>query len=197
VIEFVVWLLYGVDELERFDGAFTSFFIDDYPHSHKGPRKVIINPVVIDWIKHMLTRDPRCQERSVLRDVLKLVKSRLLVVENPPREKGKAKEQEHEVKWAESEVPRIIIHQATDPEILKALVQNTETEDTEQNAPSKGRADSKELCSRLQEISKKMELEGDGYLQESSWDAVSNFTGPRDEDARVLLNQAFETPPRE
>jgi len=76
-------------------------------------------------------------------------------------------------------------------------VQNTETEDTEQNAPSKDRANSKELCFRLQEISKKMELEGDGYLQESSWDAVSNFTGPRDEDARTLLNQTFETPPRE
>jgi hypothetical protein len=197
VIEFVVWLLYGVDELERFDGAFTSFFVADYPHSRKGPRKVIINPVVVHWIKHMMTHDSRCQERGVLRDVLKLVKSRLFVVENPPTEKRKAKEQENEVKWPESGMPRIIIHQASDPEILKALVQNTETEDTEQNAPFKGRADSKELCSHLQEISKKIELEGEGYLQESSWGAVSNFTRPRDEDARVLLNQAFETPPRE
>ena len=197
VIEFVVWLLYGVDELERFDGAFTSFFVADYPHSHKGPRKVIVNPVVVHWIMHMMAHDPRCQERSALRDVLKLVKSRLLVVENPPREKEKVKETQVEIKWVESEVPRIIIHQASDPESLKALVQNTETEDTEQNAPSKGRANSKELCFRLQEISKKMELEGDGYLQESSWDAVSNFTGPRDEDARTLLNQTFETPPRE
>ena len=144
-----------------------------------------------------MAHDPRCQERSVLRDVLKLVKSRLLVVENPPREKEKVKETQVEIKWVESEVPRIIIHQASDPESLKALVQNTETEDTEQNAPSKDRANSKELCFRLQEISKKMELEGDGYLQESSWDAVSNFTGPRDEDARTLLNQTFETPPRE
>jgi hypothetical protein len=76
-------------------------------------------------------------------------------------------------------------------------MQNTETEDTEQNAPFKGRAYSKELCFQLQEISKKIELEGEEYLQESSWDAVSKFTGPRDEDARVLLNQAFETPPRE
>jgi hypothetical protein len=197
VIEFVVWLLYGVDELERFDGAFTSSFVADYPHSHKGPRKVIINPVVVHWIKHMMTHDPRCQERSVLRDVLKLVESRLLVVESPPKEKEKAKETQREMKWVESEVPRIIIHQASDPETLKAVIKNPEILETEQNAQPKGRADSKELCFQLQKISKKIELEGEEYLQESSWDAVSKFTGPRDEDARVLLNQAFETPPRE
>jgi hypothetical protein len=129
VIEFVVWLLYGVDELERFDGAFTSFFIDDYPHSHKGPRKAIINPVAVHWIRHMMTRDPRCQERSILHDLLKLVKSRLLVVENLPKEKEKAKETQHEIKWVESEVPRIIIHQASDPETLIPLVQKKKKRD--------------------------------------------------------------------
>jgi serine/threonine protein kinase len=210
VVEFVVWLLYGVDELERFDGAFASFFIADYSHSHKGPRNVVVNPVVIRWIKHMMTRDPRCQEGSVLRDVLELVETRLLVVENSPRERGKAQGQEHEKLWAggdlprlvvrqatepsksESDLPRVVIRQATEPsksdsiEAPKYFVRDPTKQDAEENAPSKGRADSKELHSRLQEISKKIDLVGKQRDEELCWDIGANFTGPRDEDARIF-----------
>jgi len=77
LLELIIWLLYGFDELDRFEGGFTSFFsvVD---------REVVTNPVVARWINHMM-HDPRCQEGNALRDILELVLSRLLVVEHPAK----------------------------------------------------------------------------------------------------------------
>lgn len=80
LVEFVIWILYGIDELERFDGAITSFYatvVEDQKEVHK------VNPVVLRWLDHM-RQDPRCQ-KSALGDIISLTKHRLLIVEVPIR----------------------------------------------------------------------------------------------------------------
>jgi serine/threonine protein kinase len=81
LLEFIIWLLYGFDELERFHGSFASFF------SVVDGEVAIISPQVAKWIDHM-KRDSRSHTGTAVRVILELVEERLLVVEQLTREEG-------------------------------------------------------------------------------------------------------------
>jgi serine/threonine protein kinase len=80
MVELVVWLLYGYDEIERFDGAFARYFdiVSD---------ESVVSPVVVKWMDY-IELDPRCREGTVLRDVLELARKRLLVPEQSNGQKA-------------------------------------------------------------------------------------------------------------
>jgi serine/threonine protein kinase len=90
-LEFVVWLLYGAKDLDRFrsdltsSGSNTRFYVieEDSGTRNKTSR---LNSAVekwVDWIK----KDPRCPEKTAIRSLVDLIVTRLLIadVSSPPR----------------------------------------------------------------------------------------------------------------
>lgn len=79
-LEFLIWMLYGKDQLDRFGGEITSktdrtrkFFEEA---AVGGAR---IKPDVKKWIEHMMS-DPRCLGNTATRRLVELIYTRLLVV---------------------------------------------------------------------------------------------------------------------
>ncbi|KAI1170907.1 heterokaryon incompatibility protein-domain-containing protein [Nemania sp. FL0916] len=89
MLEFVIWLLHGYSGLQE--------FYDLKPPNHSYPRHTLyfmtqpgndnndsiatVNSIATYWINHMLDNDPECKQRTALRDLLLLVRDRLLVVD--------------------------------------------------------------------------------------------------------------------
>lgn len=71
VMEFLIWLRYGADELDRFGGSFMAFC------STVG-QDAVVDPVVCRWMDHM-ERDPRCGSGTAIGEVLWMLRRRLLV----------------------------------------------------------------------------------------------------------------------
>ncbi|PSN64720.1 hypothetical protein BS50DRAFT_623219 [Corynespora cassiicola Philippines] len=84
ILEFLIWLLYGVNELNRFLRELNEESF--YQVTDDGPRKVAkIHKTVALWIEYM-EQDPRCQPYdTAIGDLLELVKTGLLVVKLPQR----------------------------------------------------------------------------------------------------------------
>ncbi len=82
-LEFLVWLLYGFSELKNWKSTFSEYF--SITTTASGEAKAEVHNNVQTWIRYMEEKDPRIRN-SALGDVLKLVKTRLLVVpiENDP-----------------------------------------------------------------------------------------------------------------
>ncbi|OAG06763.1 HET-domain-containing protein [Paraphaeosphaeria sporulosa] len=87
-LEFMIWLLYGREELEHFRndlntlGENTRFYIVEEDTSTRN-RAARLNSVVqkwVDWIK----KDKRCSERTAIRRLLDLIVERLLVADVGP-----------------------------------------------------------------------------------------------------------------
>jgi serine/threonine protein kinase len=90
-LEFVVWLLYGVDDLDRFrsdltsSGSHTRFYVLE-EDSETRKRKSRLNDAVtkwVDWIK----KDPRCTKNTAIRSLIDLIVNRMLIadVSCPPK----------------------------------------------------------------------------------------------------------------
>jgi serine/threonine protein kinase len=82
-VELIIWLLYGADELNRFrneiDGNRRFYVLTQITDStHQGAELHNMVQKLIDWIRN----DPRCSEKSAIRQLLGLVVSKLLVPEN-------------------------------------------------------------------------------------------------------------------
>ncbi|KAK0662972.1 HET-domain-containing protein [Cercophora samala] len=82
-LEMIVWLLYGSDSLEKFN----SQIIDEGRHrshwfvvDHNDKSRVRVHPHVKATIQALYS-DPECRENTALRDLLKIVETKLLVVE--------------------------------------------------------------------------------------------------------------------
>jgi serine/threonine protein kinase len=73
VLECIVWLLYGFNELERFNKKLEKFW-----HIRNGKHQV--HATAETWMD-FIARDPRCKEGTAVRDLLDLVRHRLLVVD--------------------------------------------------------------------------------------------------------------------
>ncbi|KAI0867701.1 hypothetical protein GGS24DRAFT_484809 [Hypoxylon argillaceum] len=73
-LEFIVWMLYGWDSLQRFNSSFES-----YANAMKnGPNIPQLDPLAQECMGIML-RDPRCGRRTALGEILDFTKRRLLV----------------------------------------------------------------------------------------------------------------------
>ncbi|KAK8078886.1 TOL protein [Apiospora phragmitis] len=88
IFEFVIWLLYGNDALERFyqDLQGTSrnpcpYFELSAPGSGGGPA---VHRAVHTWAAHLQKNDPECGADSAIGDLLRLVRNKLLLVDLPP-----------------------------------------------------------------------------------------------------------------
>ncbi|KAI0451753.1 hypothetical protein F5B21DRAFT_365759 [Xylaria acuta] len=83
ILELVIWLLYGIEELERLHGEL------DLERAREGAFFVLrldfqaeLHPMVIRWFSQMCM-DSVCTHSTVLGDLLRLVQQRLLVVKLP------------------------------------------------------------------------------------------------------------------
>jgi len=84
VLEFMVWLLYGYEELKKFNESITGtrgeaspFFVE----SSVGVAQ--IHHAVLACFEAMSTRDKECQGQTALGDLLDIVTTKLLVIELP------------------------------------------------------------------------------------------------------------------
>lgn len=93
-LEFLVWLMYGPDELKRFNEAIKTQFSDyspfyelvqDEDDKAKGASGAKVHRVVEKWMSHM-AKDAACAaETTALGDLLELIRNHLLVVKLPAR----------------------------------------------------------------------------------------------------------------
>ncbi|TXB97036.1 hypothetical protein FocTR4_00011158 [Fusarium oxysporum f. sp. cubense] len=88
-LEWVIWILYGNGQLQRFysdlkgyGNDFTPYYQLDANYSQKRAK---VHPAVVHWISHIKTTHPECQEESAIKGLLQLVEERLLVVPLPVR----------------------------------------------------------------------------------------------------------------
>ncbi|SCO76560.1 uncharacterized protein FRV6_00772 [Fusarium oxysporum] len=86
-LEWVIWILYGNSQLQRFyshlkgyGNDFTPYYQLDANYSQKRAK---VHPAVVHWISHIKTTHVECQEESAIKDLLQLVEERLLVVPLP------------------------------------------------------------------------------------------------------------------
>ena len=87
-LEFIIWILYGSDELNNFynqskgdtkrDFQYFEVLVDEVQ------RRAQLHSVVQRWIDHIQNTDPECSQDSAIRDLLSIVQTRLLVVPLPP-----------------------------------------------------------------------------------------------------------------
>ncbi|KAJ2987333.1 hypothetical protein NUW58_g4567 [Xylaria curta] len=73
VTEHLIWLLYGTDELSRFNRGIPSSFFDIGAGGEP-----IVHPWVMTWIDHM-SNDQECTGATALGDLLELIRTKLLV----------------------------------------------------------------------------------------------------------------------
>jgi serine/threonine protein kinase len=84
-LEFVVWLLYGASDLDRFksdltsSGSNTRFYVLDEDSVTQKKISRLNGAVTkwVDWIK----KDPRCAENTAIRSLIDLVVTRLLIAD--------------------------------------------------------------------------------------------------------------------
>ncbi|KAI1130720.1 hypothetical protein F5Y10DRAFT_262869 [Nemania abortiva] len=82
IMEFVIWLLYGTDELQRFHGSLDESLAGEGPFFILEEPKAKLRPAVMAWLDHMRT-DIKSIPNPALEDLLLLVEHRLLVVDLP------------------------------------------------------------------------------------------------------------------
>ncbi|KAI1124202.1 hypothetical protein F5Y10DRAFT_34090 [Nemania abortiva] len=170
-MEFIIWLLYGYEELERFEGEAASFFCFNQ-------NRVKVHPNTIRWSDHMM-RDPRCRSGTALRDLLELIRERLLVFENPAG-------------FEENNCVLGTIFFPSDSVKDEAVLRSATERDDDTHASiqddgtavaSRGRADSEELFEELSAIVKRASPESDS--QGLRWNEMGYMAGPKDKTALI------------
>ncbi|KAF1924940.1 uncharacterized protein M421DRAFT_103483 [Didymella exigua CBS 183.55] len=90
-LEYIIWLLHGHDTLEKFrfqiigDTQYSSTQFFQISGAGEAPQ---IHPVVAAWIDHILRFDPECSQDSAIKDLLEIVRKKLLVVTLKPNRMG-------------------------------------------------------------------------------------------------------------
>jgi serine/threonine protein kinase len=170
ILEYLVWLLYGPEELERFHKSVRSGDARDVPLFDTKPglkgHRTIIRPIVNDWMDHM-TRDPECSKDTAIRDLLDLVKSKLLVIPLPPNR----------------ETNQTAIGTSKNGENSAVNVEGEEIEIEEAQGPPY-RATAKIFRSSLKRILDKAE-DSESYVFTGS--LRTNLRGPQDKDKLTSL----------
>jgi serine/threonine protein kinase len=89
-LEFIIWILYGNDELENFyvqvQGGDKQRLCQYYEVLNvEQAQRAEIHPVVLNWMTHIEKHDRECKrKKSAIHDILTLVREKLLVVPLPP-----------------------------------------------------------------------------------------------------------------
>lgn len=92
--EFIIWILYGNDELNNFykqiEGNAQQICQYYEVLDASEPESARVHPVVLKWMDHIQTKDPECSagQISATKDLLKIVREMLLVVNLPPNRKS-------------------------------------------------------------------------------------------------------------
>ncbi|KAI1313731.1 HET-domain-containing protein [Xylaria venustula] len=93
MFEFVLWILYGNDMItelhNRLKKGSNQYF--EIQNGTAGPAQV--HRTVVRWIQYLQQNDPDCKENSPIGDLLKLIKTKLLVINLPPRGRSGGNEQ--------------------------------------------------------------------------------------------------------
>ncbi|KAG9195323.1 hypothetical protein G6011_00444 [Alternaria panax] len=92
--EFIIWILYGNDELSNFykqiEGNAQQICQYYEVLDASEPESARVHPVVLKWMNHVQDKDPECSTGrvSATKDLLKIVREMLLVVNLPPNRKS-------------------------------------------------------------------------------------------------------------
>lgn len=84
-LELIGWLLYGYNELKRFNNSIRDQLEEStayYIFGEDAPGVATVHPRVREFMENM-SQDPRCASGTALRDLLDIVRDRLLVVALP------------------------------------------------------------------------------------------------------------------
>jgi serine/threonine protein kinase len=82
-LEFIVWLLYGYHELMKFNDGIKGTMEESSPYFKVGNDNVAqVHPNVRACMDH-ISKDPECTGSTALRDLLEIVRTKLLVVPLP------------------------------------------------------------------------------------------------------------------
>jgi serine/threonine protein kinase len=168
-LEFIIWLLYGVEELERFGeerdrhgemiGA--RFYIITSPETLTPDRSrtPVINPAVTKWVEH-IKQDPRCVAtglgETAIGRLISLIEKRLLIVTANPDYKTSTSPSNKTVVNNQATAasrehmdatPKLMVVRATATDLSKASqpIKSTDTGDSE-------RADAIEVFNKLNKI---------------------------------------------
>ncbi|KAF7535270.1 hypothetical protein G7054_g5510 [Neopestalotiopsis clavispora] len=133
ILELIVWMLYGYDQLSNLQQS-----IDEDCLPSKGTyfkvyaleEQARVHDTVLSWMSYMMTNDPECSQPSAIRDLLILVKTKLLVVplSNKPKtamdhefdsDSGLSRRMDHSSQEIESSRANSTILLASLEEILK------------------------------------------------------------------------------
>lgn len=90
-LEFIIWVLYGNDALNNFYSQVKGdaqqvcqyFEIPNAEEVQQAGVRAKIHRVVLQWIDHLQGNDPECTHDSAMRDLLKIVREKLLIVNLP------------------------------------------------------------------------------------------------------------------
>jgi serine/threonine protein kinase len=81
VLDHMVWILFGFEELRRFrnelrgENDLGRFF------KRHGADTYLVHPMAMAWMDHITRCDPECQQDTATRDLLRVVKTKLLVID--------------------------------------------------------------------------------------------------------------------
>ncbi|KAH7385408.1 hypothetical protein DE146DRAFT_748230 [Phaeosphaeria sp. MPI-PUGE-AT-0046c] len=86
-LEFIIWIIYGNEQLTSFynqiaGGPQLPYQYYEIPDANE-PTHAEVHRVVLKWIDHIETQDPEFSQDSALKDLLALVRDKLLVVRLP------------------------------------------------------------------------------------------------------------------
>jgi serine/threonine protein kinase len=127
LLEFVIWLLYGYNEINRFretlenmaTGSATCYKLT----TKDGNLLAVVHELVVSWLTHM-KYDPSCAKDTALGKLLNLIEDRLLVVDLPPS-KGSTVYlpdwEPQQMRGLVEQSPQIIVTRAGDSDVRSGL----------------------------------------------------------------------------
>lgn len=86
ILEFMIWLLYGYEELKRFNESVKGDSLQNTSYfeikERDGRRVAEVHHVVVAWMNYITAKDPECTQASstAMKDLLDMVRTKLLVV---------------------------------------------------------------------------------------------------------------------
>ncbi|KAF4625922.1 hypothetical protein G7Y89_g12243 [Cudoniella acicularis] len=84
ILELIIWLLYGYDDVKRFRAEIKGDSAKQVPcYRIENNNQAKVHEIVVRWMHH-IAQDPACAGDLAMGELLKLVRTRLLVVELPP-----------------------------------------------------------------------------------------------------------------
>ncbi|KAI0016100.1 HET-domain-containing protein [Xylariomycetidae sp. FL0641] len=90
--EFILWLLYGYNQIESLYDQMETRTNQTFQYFEttwgEGGQEYRVHDVVQKWMDYMQQNDPECKAGSAIGDLLHLVRTRLLVIAEPPNNSG-------------------------------------------------------------------------------------------------------------